>query len=281
METLISWSGERSRSLARTLREWLPYALQRVEPWMSDKDIYAGTRWAGELGTRLGKINFGIVCVTPENVNAPWVLFEAGALAKSLDFGRVVPVLLDMKSTDLGGPLSQFQGVETNEEGMKSLILSLNQALHDKDRMTDEQAAKIFNVWWPQLKESISGIIAEAPLTTAKPAKSDRQLLEEILEISRRLTGTGEFKEPPTISEMIAALEKQREMLDRKESGLSAAEYSAERGGLSESDPYLASIRASLEITWQESNLYDDAIRALKAIETGQATYRERRKEPI
>ena len=78
MEILISWSGERSQSLARALREWLPGVLQRIAPWMSDMDIYSGSRWADELGTRLAKSNFGIDCVTPENSNAPWILFEAG-----------------------------------------------------------------------------------------------------------------------------------------------------------------------------------------------------------
>jgi hypothetical protein len=80
---------------------------------------------------------------------------------------------------------------------------------------------------------------------------------------------------------MVAALEKRREMLDRKESGLSAAEVGAERGGLSDSDPYLTSIRKSLEETWREIQLYDDAIKALDAIVTGQAGPTERRSEPI
>jgi hypothetical protein len=266
METLISWSGKRSQSLAIALREWLPYVLQRVEPWMSAKDIYVGTRWAAELGTHLEKINYGIVCVTSENSNAPWVLFEAGTLAKSLDFDRIVPVFLGMKSTDLKGPLSQFQGVETNKEGMKSLILSLNRALPDKDRMTDEQAGKTFETWWPELEKRIKEIPVEAVVSAMEPARSDRQLLEEILEISRRLGGTGEFKEPPTISEMITVLVKQREMLDRKESGIQAAEVAAERG-LSDSDPYLLSIREAMSDTWHEQELYDGAIKALKAIE--------------
>jgi len=266
METLISWSGDRSRGVAEALREWLPYVLQRVKPWMSAKDIYAGTRWAAELGTRLAQINFGIVCVTQENSNAPWVLFEAGALAKSLEVGHVVPVLFEMKSTDLEGPLSQFQAVEVNDEGMRSLILSLNQALPEEHRMTDERTRNTFEAWWPKLKKDVDEIPTQVPLSAMKPARSERELLEELLDISRRMAGTGELKELPTISDMEAALATQREMLNRKESGIELAEFAAERGGPVETNAPLRSIREAMSDTLHEQELYDAAILALKAI---------------
>jgi hypothetical protein len=99
-----------------------------------------------------------------------------------------------------------------------------------------------------------------------KPARSERELLEELLEISRRIAGTGEFKELPTISDMVAALATQREMLGRKESGIQAAEVAAERGGLGETDPHLLSIREAMSEAWHEQELYDAAILALQAI---------------
>lgn len=172
-----------------------------------------------------------------------------------------------MRTTDLEGPLSQFQGVEANEEGMMSLILSLNQVLPDKDKMTDEMVRNTFRVWWPDLEKRIAEIPTHTPVNAMKPARSERQLLEEILEISRRLGGTSELKQLPTVSDMVAALVTQREMLDRRESGIQAAEVAAERGGLDDSHPHLVSIREAMSNTWDEQKIYDDAISALTAIE--------------
>ena len=44
MKVFISWSGERSKQMAAALKEWLPTAIQYLEPWMSDTDIHAGDR---------------------------------------------------------------------------------------------------------------------------------------------------------------------------------------------------------------------------------------------
>jgi len=90
----ISWSGARSKSLAILLHDWLRAVVQRASPWMSDRDIEAGQRWNEQISLRLKDTSFGIVCLTSENLNAPWILFEAGAIAKSVDSARVVPVLL-------------------------------------------------------------------------------------------------------------------------------------------------------------------------------------------
>jgi hypothetical protein len=35
MKVFLSWSGNRSKMLANTLREWLPLVLHYLEPWVS------------------------------------------------------------------------------------------------------------------------------------------------------------------------------------------------------------------------------------------------------
>ena len=106
----ISWSGERSRQLARELKWWLPRVLSPVKPWMSDSDIQKGDRWSEQIGHQLRDHRVGIICVTPENTSSEWLLFEAGALSKTFGEGRVCPVLLGIRPTELEGPLtSKFQ----------------------------------------------------------------------------------------------------------------------------------------------------------------------------
>ena len=79
MEVFISWSGDRSEKVAEALRDWLPSVIQSVNPFMSASDIEQGSRWLNDLGIHLENAQFGLICLTQENLKAPWLLFEAGA----------------------------------------------------------------------------------------------------------------------------------------------------------------------------------------------------------
>lgn len=81
----ISWSGPRSKSAAEILKRWLPIVVHTANPWMSATDIDKGTRWSEEVAAALDTMKAGIICLTPENLSAEWLLFEAGALSKTRD----------------------------------------------------------------------------------------------------------------------------------------------------------------------------------------------------
>src|SRR5262245_52631663 len=117
MKVFLSWSGRRSHALAGTLRLWLTDVLQDVEPWMSDRDISAGSRWFDQLNRELQATSFGVLCLTAENIKAPWLLFEAGALSKALETARVVPYCLGFDPSVVPAPLSLFQGVRADKDG--------------------------------------------------------------------------------------------------------------------------------------------------------------------
>ena len=59
MKIFISWSGERSRTVATALRNWLPYIFQDADPWVSSRDINAGSRWEAESKQRVGIVKYG------------------------------------------------------------------------------------------------------------------------------------------------------------------------------------------------------------------------------
>jgi hypothetical protein len=77
---------------------------------MSDQEIGSGVRWGDALADSLEETNYGILCVTRENQDAPWLAFEAGALAKSVKRAKVIPLCMDLPTSDLTGPLKTFQG---------------------------------------------------------------------------------------------------------------------------------------------------------------------------
>jgi len=96
MKVFISWSGPISREVAVALRDWLPSVIQAVEPYVSSEDIDPGVRWGVDIAGQLDDTEFGVLCVTRNNVTAPWLNFEAGALSKSVERSRVVPFLIDL-----------------------------------------------------------------------------------------------------------------------------------------------------------------------------------------
>jgi hypothetical protein len=93
MKVFISWSGELSKQVAQVLHDWIEDVLQGTEAWISSEDIDKGSFWFGEIGNELSETGIGILCLTKDNIHAPWILFEAGALSKGLSKNRVCPFL--------------------------------------------------------------------------------------------------------------------------------------------------------------------------------------------
>lgn len=120
MKVFLSWSGDRSKMLAETLKEWLPTILQVVEPWMS-LDIQKGAIWSKEIAAELDSSSVGIICLTPENLESPWLHFEAGALAKH-ESGRAFTLLLGLEHKDVKHPLAIFQHTLPTKDDFQKLI---------------------------------------------------------------------------------------------------------------------------------------------------------------
>jgi TIR domain len=177
LKIFISWSGDRSQALAEALRTWLPLVLHYAKPWFSTSDIKSGNRWGIEIAKELQDTNFGILCVTKDNIDAPWLIFEAGALAKSIDDGCVIPLLLDLDKSDLTGPLTQFQAEKTDNDGIKKLIESLNKAAPAS--VPDETLQPLFGALWASFEEKLNQI----PTSGAPQKKSRPQadILEELV----------------------------------------------------------------------------------------------------
>ncbi len=183
MKVFISWSGGQSHQVAIALRDWLPSVLQVVVPYVSSEDIDKGARWSTDISKELEDSSFGIICVTPENIDAPWVNFEAGALSKSLDRSRVAPFLFAVDRTAVQGPLLQFQSTLIEEGDVKKLLQSINKAC-EAHALDDARLGEIFEVWWPRLKARLDDLQQETPKART-PNRPSADVLAEILELAR------------------------------------------------------------------------------------------------
>ncbi|WP_417071157.1 hypothetical protein [Niveibacterium terrae] len=96
MKVFLSWSGQSSKEVANLLSDWLCCVIQASRPWISTRDLDRGSLWFGEINDQLKDTTVGIICLTQENKTRPWILFEAGALAKGLSTSRVCTLLVDL-----------------------------------------------------------------------------------------------------------------------------------------------------------------------------------------
>jgi hypothetical protein len=115
----ISWSGDASKEIAEVLRNWIPSVIQSAKPYFTPNDIEKGAKWGNEISKKLSDCNVGIICLTRENVNRPWILFEAGALSKDLDQAKVCSILFGIDNADISWPLTTFQTTEFDKADFK------------------------------------------------------------------------------------------------------------------------------------------------------------------
>jgi hypothetical protein len=152
VDVFISWSGDRSEALAQLLCAWLPKVARGAKPWMSSIDLRKGYYWDSELRAALQTYQFSIACVTRENLFAPWLAFEAGAISVHRG-GRVIPLLLGVEPDEVCGPLKMFQCVSANKRDFEALIRDLAHADGNADENSSSGA--LFEAHWSELSAAI------------------------------------------------------------------------------------------------------------------------------
>jgi hypothetical protein len=188
MKVFISWSGEASNQVALALAEWIPKVLQGVEPFVSSKDIDKGATWVTTLADELKDTDFGIICLTEENLSSPWLHYEAGAIYKSVA-SRICPVLLGVSKAKVQSPLNQLQCTDLQLAEVTRLMLSMNKAAGSPVDVV--QIEETVEVWWSKLEEKIKAIslpsATKSRVEGKEPKKPEPELEEMIEEVLRRL----------------------------------------------------------------------------------------------
>ncbi len=182
MKILISWAGEPSHQIALILRDCLPPIIPSAIPWVSSEDIPKGTRWGQELAKQLEDTSSGLIVCVPNNVNEPWLNFEAGALSKSVELSRVWTLLFRLTPDQLSGPLTQFQATVFEREDVRKLMRSINETAGAEAILSERLDTNIGAVW-PELNSRVQAVLA-GPAVSAEAS-----------------TGTGESTRATALSE--------------------------------------------------------------------------------
>ena len=186
MKVFISWSGQQSKKVAELLTEWLPDVIQPVKPWIS-QEIEKGAQWFTEISNNLENTEIGIICLTKENMNAPWILFEAGALFKGLEEARIYTLLLDLEPNDVKHPLAAFNATLLFKDDMRKLIKNINSKLPEEAVLSDERLDRTFEKNWLDFESKFSEIIQHEKRDDEAPLRSTDSMLNEILSTIRSL----------------------------------------------------------------------------------------------
>ena len=157
-----------------------------MRPYFTPDDVAKGQRWATDIAENLHKSEFGLFCLTAENLTAPWLLFEAGAVSKHSRVGRVCPLLFGVESTQLSGPLLQFQATPYSQEEVLKFMKAVNEATSEP--LSEIQLRRAFERCWHELDEKIQLILREYVEDESPAPRSLEEMVEETLGIVRAMS---------------------------------------------------------------------------------------------
>lgn len=218
MKIFVSWSGNRSRAVAEIISDWLKCVIQASQPWISTRDIDRGAIWSTEINDKLKDVSVGIVCLTQDNKNKPWILFETGALAKGLTSNRVCTFLIDLKSEDIQEPLAQFNHTTPDKSSVWALTRTINTCL-DSSALDERILQQVFDTYWPQFEQNFGAALIDNPPEEIIPPRTEQDILNEILNHTRGLSSRvrnleSELKFKSEINSNLSPVNKIHNMLD-------------------------------------------------------------------
>jgi len=154
--------------------------------------------------------------VPPDNKDAPWLLYEAGALSKNVDESRVVPLLIGLEKTQITPPLSQFQAKGISKTDIAGLVKDINKCIEPP--LDDARLTKGIEKFWPDLEPYIKSALEKIAHGVPAAKRTHEEIAEETLNTVRSLA--------KNIEDMKARA-RLAELLKEVPSGLSALDVGA------------------------------------------------------
>lgn len=202
MKVFISWSGDISKSVAELIQQNLKVIIQSTEVFFSSEDIEKGSNWDSVLREELSQSSYGIVCLTPQNVDAPWINFEAGAIAKTLD-SRVATLMVGVSPSEISGPLTRYQATSTSKNDFFKLIQGINNATEQP--LEESILERAFEASWPTIQSGFKAAETAASLSRSSIFEDDEEpnpqelILQTVREIASVISSPEKILPPSYI----------------------------------------------------------------------------------
>lgn len=181
MKIFLSWSKSKSKEISLAVKSFLEGMFRNsVTIWMSSESITYGSMFLNEIGNALKESDKCFAIITSENYTAPWIMYEAGAIAirnyhksNSNAKNAVIPILFDEIEDNKfrGNPLDQFQRLIFNRNNLNKLVKEINDntnAFPNSDTLETQ-----FNLNWNLLSESVNNILKSHTINSNSPVTCD------------------------------------------------------------------------------------------------------------
>lgn len=157
----ISWSGPHSKEFAKGIKKLLEESVfenKELTCFVSDLDIASGSDWWLKIKKELRSCKLGILCITKENLRAPWIYFEAGAM-----IAREIPSIPLLVSCDIKAlsstPLNGKQAVDFYDiKKFLKMLVDINNAMEFD--LTENQVKELGKAAYTKLKNDLESVFS-------------------------------------------------------------------------------------------------------------------------
>ncbi|UPU39324.1 toll/interleukin-1 receptor domain-containing protein [Erysipelothrix sp. Poltava] len=189
MKVFFSWSGAKSNHIAKHFRELLENIYYDIDIYFSDQDIGAGDKWRSNIENGLDNNDLGIIFLTPDNLSSKWIYFEAGALSKVMSNENIVPIIYDLKPTDISEPLASFQAKSIEKNQILDVVLKIGKLMQFQPNSSVTE--RTFDLSWEKFNENVNSKklskIEDQTSTDISDANvmTNEQKIDELLKLTR------------------------------------------------------------------------------------------------
>ena len=151
--------------------------------------IEFGEEWYKSIMSKLGDATNVVALLTPNSLNRPWILYEAGVAKGTLET-PVLGLVLGMSLEDANkGPFAQFQNCGDDEDSLTKLVLQLickNPEASPREAAVRMQVAS-FKKSFVEMAKPWDKLIAKKPNPTDVDSNTVAKLFEEVKVMFRDL----------------------------------------------------------------------------------------------
>lgn len=142
-----------------------------------NQGIEYGVEWYPEIMKKLETASDVVCLLTPNSVNRPWILFEAGVAKGKLDtpvHGIALGIGLNIAAT---GPFAQFQNLDDDLESLTRLVIQLVGRIPNA-----EPDNEVVRMQVEAFKEKVAPLLEVRNEDNSKTAESDDSSVAKIFE---------------------------------------------------------------------------------------------------